>query len=257
MRKKKSKKLEKKIEKPAKKSAGKRTRHLSSNKLVAVIFVSVIAIILIACGIAYFINVNHMEEVSIEDDEVVALEYKYLRGESACIDYSIKLFNDGTLSVKDMDYDSKEQIAIDYAARRGYDKLSYNELSEIYKLLFNDGSSLQQKLYYESTGGSYEKTGEAYELAVGATCSSTMPYELVCLSVNKAYKSDQRIAIVAGLASGTAETGYLYSGLDWNAEPLGIYGEFEIQSDQLAKWEIGFKYDNKLKKYFLDYTKKL
>lgn len=228
-----------------------------SNRLVAVIFVSAIAIILIACGIAYFVNANHMDEVSTEDDDIIALATRYFRGTKACIGYDVKLLVDGEQNVKDMDYESKEQLAIDYAIRKDYDRIGYDELNEIYHLLFNDGSSLKSKAYYETSSGYYRKNSEVYELTAYSVCSAARPPEMVCLAVDKAYKSDRAIKLIADVYSGAAETGYLYSGIDWSVKPLGVYGDVTPSEEDLAKWELTFKYDNKLKRYFLTSTKKL
>lgn len=247
------------VKKPTGKSTKKRSRKLSGNKLVAVIFVSVIAIILIACGIAYFVSANHMDEVSIEDKDIVTLATKYFRGTDSCMDYNFGLFIDGVMSVKDLNYDTKEKLAIEYAIGKRYDQIGYNELNEVYHLLFNDGTSLEKKDYYESTSGYYESSSGNYELYIEATCAATRPPEMVCLAMDKAYKSDNGAKIIYGVFSGTAETGYLYSGVNWDAEPLGMYGEVDLleQEPNFAKWEANFKYDKKLKRYFLDSTKKL
>jgi hypothetical protein len=230
-----------------------------SNKLVTVIFVSVIAIILIACGILYFVNANHMDEVSIEDDEIVAMATRYFRGTDSCMDYNLGLFIDGTMSVKDMDYDTKEDLAIEYAINKRYDKISYDELNEVYHLLFNDGSNLEKKSYYASTSGYYEASGDNYELYIETACTAEQPLEMTCLALEEAYKSKNGAKIIYGVFSGTAETGYIYSGINWDTEPLGMYGEVDLleQEPNLAKWEAVFKYNSKLNRYFLDYTKKL
>lgn len=237
----------------------KHARKLSNNKLVAVIFVSVITIILVACGILYFVNANRMDEVPIEDDEIVTLATRYFRGTDSCMDYNLGLFIDGTMSVRDLNYDTKEKLAIEYAISKRYDQIGYNELNEVYHLLFNDGTNLEKNDYYESTSGYYESSGNNYELYIETDCAATRPPEMVCLAMSKAYKSDNGAKIIYGVFSGTAETGYLYSGVNWDAEPLGIYGEIDLleQEPNFTKWEANFKYDKKLKRYFLDSTKKL
>lgn len=252
------KKSEKKTEKKRQKQdRQKRTRKISSNKLVFVMLISVVAIALIGCGIGYYINSTKMEEISIEDEDVVSLTTKYFRGVDSCIDYNLGLLSDGTVSVKDLSYDAKEEIAIDYAVKKRYNKIGFNELKEVYRLLFNDGSSLLEKQYYESTGGNYEKSGDIYELTYYSSCDSIMPDELICFDIDKAYKSDQKIKVVAGVFSGTIETQKLYSGLNWDAESFGVYGEANPDEQNLAKWEIVYKYNDKLNHYLLDYTKKL
>ncbi len=238
---------------PKKKTKGK------SNKIVAVIFVSVIAIIFVACGILYFVNANRMDEVSIEDDDIVAIATRYFRGTDSCIDYNLGLFIDGTMSVKDLSYDVKENLAIEYAINKKYDQIGHDELNEVYRLLFNDGSNLQKKSYYESTSGYYEANNDVYELYMETACTAEQPPEMTCLALNKAYKSGNSAKIIYGVFSGTVETGYIYSGVNWDAEPLGMYGEVDLleQEPNFAKWEANFKYDKKLKRYFLDSIKKL
>lgn len=248
----------KSIKEPSAKPAKKRSRS-PSNKLVTIIFVSVIAIILIACGIAYFVNANHMDEISIEDNDVIALANRYFRGTDACMDYNLGLFVDGSMSVKNMDYDTKESLAIEYAVGKRYDQISYNELNEVYHLLFNDNTDLERKDYYEATSGYYDLNGDIYDLYLEAICAAARPPEMVCLSTNKAYKSSNAIKIIYGVFSGTAETGNIYSGVNWDTEPLGVYGEFDLleQEPNFDKWEANFKYDKKLNRYFLDSTQKL
>lgn len=220
-----------------------------------VLLVTVIALI---CGIvSFFIQENQFEEIPTNDKTVVDLHKKYFRSEDVCLDYNIKLFVDGTISVKNMSYEDKEKVAIDYASRKGYDKIGFNELGEVYSFLFNDGSSLIEKNYYESTSGTYRKDGDIYVLDGYSKCSTFMPVESVCLIINKAYKSKHNIKVVVGVVSGTANDRYLYSGLDWDTEPLGLYGEFDPAEKDLAQWEIVYRYDDKLGHYFLDYTKKL
>lgn len=235
----------------------RRVRKSASNKFIFVMLIVVVAIALIGCGIGYYVNSTKMEEVSLDDEDVVNLANKYFRGKNACLDYGIQLFSDGTVSAKDLSYDTKEQIAIDYAVKKHYDRIGFNELREIYALLFNDGSSLQEKTYYESTGGEYEKDGDIYRLSAYAACTTAHPQEMVCLVIDKAYKSTRGIKVITGLYSGTADTQYLYSGLNWDGEPLGLYGEINPAEQDLAKWEIVYNYDGKLGHYFLDHTKKL
>ncbi len=235
----------------------KRTRIFSSDKLVFATVIMVVALALVGCGIGYYFNNIKMEEISTDDKVVLDLTNKYFRGTDACLEYGMGLFTDGTVSTKDMDYDKKEEIAIDYAIRKDYDKVGFSELREVYKLLFNDGSTLQEKLYYESTSGSYKKEGNDYVLSARSACSTKRPPEMVCQVIDKAYKSNSSIKVIAGLYSGTADDQKLYSGLKWEGEPLGIFGEFDPAEKDLEKWEIVYKYNDKLKTYFLDYTKKL
>ena len=236
----------------------RRKKKFSSNKLVTVILVVLVAIVITGCAIGYYINANRMEEISVEDETVTALATKYFRGPSACTDYALGLFSDGAVSAKDLDYDTKQEITIDYAVRKGYDNLGFAELKEIYALLFNDGTSLKESSYYEATSGYYEKNGDVYNLTAYSACAAAQPYEMVCIVPDKAYRNDRSIKYVVGLYSGTAETQNLYSGLNWDDDSfIGVYGEIEPTDSDLAKWEIVYKYDDKLGHYFLDYTKKL
>lgn len=234
-----------------------RKRKLTSSKLITVILIAVVVIAIIACAIGYFVNANHMDEVPMEDAEIVALAKKYFRGEDACTDYSIKLFTDEIVSMKTLDYNTKEELAIEYAITKRFDQIGYYELNEVYHLLFNDGTDLQKKAYYESTSGYYEQNGETYDLYADSSCASANPYEMTCHVFYNAYKSDRGAKIIFGIFSGTAEDGYIYSGLNWDAEPLGLYGDVDIMAQNLERWEAVFKYDNKLNRYYLDYTKKL
>lgn len=235
----------------------KKSRNFSSNKLIVIILIAVVAMALVGCGVGYYLNSTKMEEISTEDDLIVNLSTKYFRGTNSCIDYNQGLLSDGTVSSKDLSYDTKEQIVIEYAIAKGYDKIGLKELRELYTLLFNDGSSLQEKLYYESTGGTYERDGDIYRATIYPSCEAAMPSELMCLVIDKAYKSDRNVKVVVGVFSGTAEDGKLYSGLDWNSESFGIYGEVDPAEQDLAKWEIVYKYNDKLGHYFFDYTRKL
>lgn len=234
-----------------------RKRKLSSNRLVFGVFIVIVIVTLIGCGIGYYLNNIKMDEIPTDDEEVVELSKKYFRGTNACTDYNLHLFTDGKASAKDLDYNVKKEIAIEYAIRNDYNKISFNELAEIYKLLFNDGSNLEEKYYYKSTSGSYEKEGGVYALTKKSKCKSVRPPEMTCLVIDKAYKSNRNIKVITGLYSGTADTQYLYSGLNWDTEPLGLYGEITPSDQNLAKWEIVYKYDDKLGRYYLDYTKKL
>ena len=236
----------------------RRKKKISSNKLIAVILVALVTIVVIGCAIGYYINANHEEEISVEDEEITSLATKYFRGASACIDYSLGLFKDGTMNTKDLDYDTKQAVVIDYAIRKGYNYIGFTELKELYGLLFNDGSSLKESSYYEATSGYYEKEGDTYKRNAYSACSAARPPEMICLVPDKAYKSAHGLRYVVGLYSGTSETQNLYSGLNWNDDALlGVYGEIDPAESDLAEWEIIFKYDNKLGHYFLDYTKKL
>ena len=69
----------------------------------------VVAIALIGCGIGYYVNSTKMEEVSLDDEDVVNLANKYFRGKNACLDYGIQLFSDGTVSAKDLSYETLRQ----------------------------------------------------------------------------------------------------------------------------------------------------
>ena len=244
---------EKKSEHSVRKRAGK----INTNKLVFVLLLVVVIVALAGCGIGYYFNSIKMEEIATDSEAVQTLSSRYFRGASACIDYNLGLYTDGTMNAKDLDYDKKEQIVIDYAVRKGYDKIGLSELRELYKLLFNDGSSLEQKYYYEATSGAYEKEGDDYVLSAYSACSTARPPEMVCQVIDKAYKNGRNIKVITGLYSGTADDQKLFSGLSWEGEPLGIYGEIDPTEADLQKWEIVYKYDDKLKTYFLDYTKKL
>ncbi len=218
----------------------------------------IVIIIVFAIGVIVdIIEDNKMEEISIEDKAVVDLHKKYFRDTDACIEYGVKLFADGTVSSKNMDYDTKEQVAIDYAARKHYDKIGYDELNEVYRLLFNDGTNLTEKTAYYATSGNYTRDGNTYKLESFSKCATSMPDELICPVIKQAYKSKHAIKVIVGLFSGTAEDHMIYSGLNWDAEPLGVYGSFDVSEKDLDKWEIVYHYDDKLGRYLLDYTKKL
>lgn len=253
------KKTQKKTDKKSEKRTRKRTRFFTTNRLVLGVLIIVVILVIVAGCIGYYFNNIKMDEISTDDEQVATLSTRYFRGTSACLDYNLGVFSDGTVNAKDLSYDTKEEIVIDYAARKGYDKIGLKELMELYKLFFNDGSTLQEKQYYESSSGHYEKDGEDYVLEVYSACSASEPPEMICQVVDKAYKSSNEIKIITGLVSGTAETGNLYSGLNWDDEHLlGVYGEIEEPTaDKLAKWEIVYKYNDKLKTYYLDHTKKL
>ena len=218
---------------------------------------AVIIIALICSVIALIIEENKFDEISIDDETVIDLHKKYFRDTDACIDYGVKLFSDGTVSLKNMDYDAKEQVAIDYAARKHYDKIGYNELNEVYRLLFNDGTNLTEKTAYYATSGNYTRDGDTYKLESFSKCATSMPDELICPIIKQAYKSNHALKVIVGLFSGTAEDHLIYSGLNWDAEPLGVYGSFDVTEKDLDKWEIVYRYDDKLGRYFLDHTKKL
>lgn len=236
----------------------RRKKKFSSNKLVTVILVVLVAIAITGCAIGYYINANCMEEISFEDEPLAGLTQKYFRDVNACIDYNIKYFGDGTTYAKDLSYEEKEQAVIDYAVRKGYDKIGIDELRELYSLLFNDGDTLKSSPYYETSSGYYVKDGDIYNLTAYSVCDAAEPPEMTCLVVDKAYKSNRTIKVTTGLYSGTAETGYLYSGLNWDEDNLiGAYNEVDPFESNLAKWEIVYRYDDKLGHYFLDYTKKL
>lgn len=235
----------------------KRSRKFNSNKLIFLVLIAVVVCALAACGVGYYLDSIKMEEISIEDETVENLTTKYFRGSSACIEYDLGLFSDDTINTKDLDYDTKEEIVIDYAVRKNYDKIGFSELKELYSSMFNDGSALEEKYYYDSTSGYYEKDGDVYILEVYSACSAARPPEMICLVPDKAYKSSQGIKVITGLYSGTADTQYLYSGLNWESDALGLYGEIDPTESELAKWEIYYKYDSKLGRYFLDSTKKL
>ena len=248
----------KKIDTPKKtNSSKKRTKKFSSNKLIVVILIVVVALAITGCGVGYYFNELKMEEISIDDELVTELYNRYLRGKDVCLDYKTKIFGEGKVSAKDMDYNTKEEIVIDYLAKKGYRNIGFNEMKESYRMLFNDGSELIEKDYYSSASGNYEKDGNQYILYKVSQCSSRRPYEMICLVPDKAYKSNHALKVVAGLYSGTADTQNLYSGINWEGEPLGVFGEINPVEKDLVKWEIVFKYDNKLNRFFLDYTKKL
>ncbi len=253
------KKTQKKTDKKSEKRTRKRTRFFATNKLVLGVLIIVVILVIVAGCIGYYFNNIKMDEIPTDDEQVATLATRYFRGTSACLDYNLGIFSDGTVNAKDLSYDTKEEIVIDYAVRKGYDKIGFNELKEVYNLLFNDGSTLQEKYYYESTSGAYEKIGDAYELNTYSACSAARPLEMICQVIDKAYKSDREIKIITGLYSGTADTQNLYSGLNWDDEHLlGVFGEIEEPTaDNLAKWEIVYKYNDKLKTYYLDHTKKL
>lgn len=248
----------KKTSKTSAKHTRKRTRFFTSNRLVFGTVILVVILAMAGCGIGYYFNNVKMEEISVDDNLVTTLATRYFRGPNACVEYDLGLFSDGTVYAKDLSYDTKEQLAIEYAVVKGYNKISFSELKEVYNLLFDDGSTLQEKYYYESTSGTYEKYGNTYELEAYPTCVASMPMKTICMDNKEAYKSSSRVKIIAGLFSGTAETGNLYSGLNWDDDHLlGAYGEFDLENQDFAKWEIVYRYNSKLGTYFLDYTKKL
>ena len=251
-------KTQKRTDKKPEKRVRKHARFFTSNKLVLGVLIAVVVLVIAGCCIGYYIENNKMEEISTDDDIVTTLATRYFRAPNACVEYDLGLFSDGTVSAKDLSYDTKEQIAIEYAVNKEYDKIGFNELKEVYSLLFKDGSALQEKYYYESASGTYEKDGDVYVLDAYAACAVDMPPELICMDIKEAYKSNNKVKIIAGLFSGTAETGNLYSGLDWDDDHLlGAYGEVDLENQDFAKWEIVYKYNDKLKTYYLDYTKKL
>lgn len=216
----------------------------------------VLGIVVVALCVMYFVS-HHLSQVDGEDETVAMLMKEYFNGDKSCTNFSAPLMDGDTMTLSEISNEVKETVTITNIIEDKVTGISYSYINEYYHNLFGNSSDIERKEKYEVVGAdlTLDEDGLYYR---SKYCDR--PERAMCFFLDSAYKSDVEVKLILGVMTRDLVNTKYYGGIVENAEgveEIDIDPETEEFVKDLPRWEVWFKYSNKLGRYILDRTVKI
>lgn len=226
------------------------------NRIFIGVACAVLGVVVVALGIMYFVS-HHLNQVDGEDETVAMLMEEYFNGDKSCTNFTAPLMDNDTMTLTEISSETKEIVTITDIVKDDITGISYSYINEYYHNLFGNDSDIERREKYAVVGADLT-LGEDGLYYRDKYCGK--PERAMCFFLDSAYKSDVEVKLVLGVMTRDLVNAKYHGGIvgeNEDAETIDVDPETEEFIKDLPRWEVWFKYNDKLGRYILDRTVKI